>query len=866
MKRLTFILALTALMVFSFGQAYAAQEMTLSSVSNTYGSPSTDTVKATFATTFTFRLTNVGGNGGAIKGSTNGFQVWTHQNGVNTDNFSAITYDTIAGVNWASMFDGGFFFSPFSVNGAGRDTIGFGGFALFKPGIPNGFSKDVYTITTTPDTDGDTLCVDSSFYPPGGAWLWSTTAGSIQPAFGGPFCYHVYLVPNLPPEIDCASEPDIVHNHCLIATADFDATDDEGDGITYQYAAGNTAGGTLNSANGQWSWGTTIGDLGSYDLIVEACDPGGSGGCGVPCTVKVDVVNIGVGSFTDGCGDTALVGMGNTATHDVDAVSADCDPISYLICDVTPTPNGTYSISSTGLLTYNSVAPDDGDICYTFTIGITDGVDTSCACEVVVCVLKTEPFEVQIEKTHLSIQGQHEYVDVTLNKGSEVIGGWDILVAYDRSALNFQTIIAGQLHSQCGYEYITWRTWFWPSYEPHFFWGGIIRVIAIADINNGANHPDWACAAALAKPIVLFTIDFVVTDNRLFECQFAPIRFFWTDCGDNSFSSKFGDTLWVSRYVIDNAFDPVAATHIENPNVGFPTYQGVQAGCLVDPDGTGPKVPPIKFIDFLNGGVDIACAKDLDDRGDINLNGVANEIADAVLFTNYFIYGLGVFHINMAGQIAATDVNADGLSLTVGDLVYLVRIIVGDAIAYPKLAPVTANYVINNGLVSVDAEMGAALVVVEGDVTPTLLAPQMDIKYAYDADKNETRVLVYSLEGRGFSGEFLSANGDVKAVDFGSYQGSVVLAKELPADYALNQNYPNPFNPSTKISFSLPVRSDYTLTIYNVTGQVVEEMAGSAEAGAVELTWDAGNLPSGIYFYKLNTAGFSDTKKMMLLK
>ena len=67
-----------------------------------------------------------------------------------------------------------------------------------------------------------------------------------------------------------------------------------------------------------------------------------------------------------------------------------------------------------------------------------------------------------------------------------------------------------------------------------------------------------------------------------------------------------------------------------------------------------------------------------------NLNEISNEISDAVLFSNYFVYGIGVFDINEAGQIAATDVNADGLTLSVADLVYMVRIILGDAAPYPK--------------------------------------------------------------------------------------------------------------------------------------------------------------------------------------
>ncbi len=64
-----------------------------------------------------------------------------------------------------------------------------------------------------------------------------------------------------------------------------------------------------------------------------------------------------------------------------------------------------------------------------------------------------------------------------------------------------------------------------------------------------------------------------------------------------------------------------------------------------------------------------------DNSGDINLNGIPYEIADAVTFSKYFVYGLDAFHIDLAAQTAQTDIDADGLTLSVGDLVSLIRII-----------------------------------------------------------------------------------------------------------------------------------------------------------------------------------------------
>lgn len=86
-------------------------------------------------------------------------------------------------------------------------------------------------------------------------------------------------------------------------------------------------------------------------------------------------------------------------------------------------------------------------------------------------------------------------------------------------------------------------------------------------------------------------------------------------------------------------------------------------------------------------------------------------------------------------------------------------------------------------------------------------------------------------------------------------------------DYALTQNYPNPFNPTTKIAFSLPKQGNVTLKVYNMIGkEVVSLVNGFRNAGNYEVNFDGANLASGVYFYKLEAEGFSDVKRMMLVK
>lgn len=89
----------------------------------------------------------------------------------------------------------------------------------------------------------------------------------------------------------------------------------------------------------------------------------------------------------------------------------------------------------------------------------------------------------------------------------------------------------------------------------------------------------------------------------------------------------------------------------------------------------------------------------------------------------------------------------------------------------------------------------------------------------------------------------------------------------VPKNFALKQNYPNPFNPVTNISFDLPKTSNVTLTVYNSIGQEVERLVNEVKpAGSYTVDFNASNLSSGIYFYKLVADGFVMTKKMTLVK
>lgn len=280
--------------------------------------------------------------------------------------------------------------------------------------------------------------------------------------------------------------------------------------------------------------------------------------------------------------------------------------------------------------------------------------------------------------------------------------------------------------------------------------------------------------------------------------------------------------------------------------------------------------------------------------GDINLNGLAAEIGDVIYFSNYFI-NPSLYEFN-ALQYANSDVNQDNIAATVSDLVALINLVVkgGSASRAGSVealeAEVTAETSGNEISFGYRAglEIGGALVEFTtsrsaGDVAVTSAQDKMTLDYRQNGDR--VTVLLYSLSGSvmpaGETAMFTVSgidNFEIERLQMGSADGQHIVAAlaseedALPSTYTLEQNYPNPFNPETRIEFSLPKASPVSLTVFNVLGQVVNELAnGELPRGVHTVVWDGTDgtgrsVASGVYFYRLETGGEQLTRKMMLLK
>lgn len=574
---------------------------------------------------------------------------------------------------------------------------------------------------------------------------------------------------------------------------------------------------------------------------------------------------------------TIKVAPFSAATWDFDYSPADGEPVVWSVQALDPVVNSP-TIDAGGNFSF-SFAPSEGGTFKSFRIIAENdcGLDS---CELTIEQIGITPIVVQIEKTHNTLQGNYEYVSISKVNGSHQIGGFDFLVAYDASALQFTSAQLGADlgPSGCGWEYFTFR------YGAQGNCGGscpsgLLRVVAIADANNGANHPD---CFAVANGGELVSLKFYVTNDRLYECQYVPIRFAWIDCGDNGISNIGGDTLLISTKVFEfENTDPLTdpAYEITDTSCYFAiSYGGACRDCDVS-----DKYEPQRFVIFWNGGIDIVCADSIDAPGDLNLNGIGYEIADAVLYTNYFLRGLSALNPNpqtREAQIAASDANQDGTTLTVGDLVYLLRVVVGDALPFPKLSPFanSASVTLNNGLVSTESsvEIGAlfATFKINGDY---VIKNNTDMTVISAEDNGRLNILVYSgledLSKRLSAGrnDIFSITGDVEllSAEISDYNGNMVAAtigkSTLPTEFNLSQNTPNPFNPVTKIGLDLPVATDWTLDIFNVAGQLVTSYTGHNQ-GHTDIEWNAIDQPSGVYFYRARAGSWTESRKMLLLK
>ena len=261
MKRLA-LFAVTILLLCS-ALAHGQQV----SLDHVLGLMGTDTLLTNRPITFYIRFTQDYPE--YIWGSTNGFVLKSSDGAV----WAPATVEP-AGAITEDMYDGGIFVNFASWDGMGADTVGFGGFKVFNLGIPTGFDEIVLTLETffEESQNGKHFALDTTFYMPAGAWLWSSVE-SFEPAWDGPHEYVIwepccgeFVWENCPAELS--------FHHCDTAVFDFDAhslsPEQQQQPVTYRIIEGP---GTIDSVTGVWTCLPTsyLGPQ-STDLIIGIYD------------------------------------------------------------------------------------------------------------------------------------------------------------------------------------------------------------------------------------------------------------------------------------------------------------------------------------------------------------------------------------------------------------------------------------------------------------------------------------------------------------------------------------------------------------------------------------------------------------------
>jgi hypothetical protein len=127
--------------------------------------------------------------------------------------------------------------------------------------------------------------------------------------------------------------------------------------------------------------------------------------------------------------------------------------------------------------------------------------------------------------------------------------------------------------------------------------------------------------------------------------------------------------------------------------------------------------------------------------------------------------------------------------------------------------------------------------------------------YSFEDKNLKINIYKYRLKQIGYNGSF----------EYFELAGNVTVG--APKNFSISQNYPNPFNPKTKIEYQIPSDNHVTLKVYDLAGREVAVLVDEIkQAGYYSVEFDGTNLATGIYFYRINTPGFTDVKKLALVK
>jgi hypothetical protein len=539
--------------------------------------------------------------------------------------------------------------------------------------------------------------------------------------------------------------------------------------------------------------------------------------------------------------DSFMIGANTELVFQVRAEDPDKERVRIRVVDL---PEGA-GLDEEGIFSWIPELADTGEHTALFeAIDLSGGNDFKQA---KIRVIPPSPYGLRIGIEEALVGGTVR-VPINLNN-PDTVSGLELMIQYDPSIFTFLGLTNADTRIS-EWEYFVYKERTAGMFE-------LIKIAGIADFPNEHTTPPLLPGDG---PIAY--LDFKTTSNTHYAGYLLPLEFYYSDL-DITYNTL--STFW---------------------------------GKFISRDK----------INLTNGGVLLDAGNTL--LGDINLNGIPYDVGDPVVLSRYLVYGTP---LNQQ-QLLNSDVNQDGRWATLADLIYIIMHIVeggpphyGEPDPEAEIAEITISDqpdMTHFSLLS-QTEMGGLLFVFKGTdlnsekVKLTKEIQDMDIYTYQDAD--EFRVMIVSTEGKYIdSGDrsLFTIEGekifDSVEITISDNEGNLVGVKTmheqrttLPRGYSLSQNHPNPFNPATSIQYSVGSPKEpsdeqtegavnsaqqVTLKVYNILGRLVRILVDEEKLpGDYQVVWDGKDqkgdeVSSGMYFYRMKTLDYVETKRMILLK
>lgn len=332
---------------------------------------------------------------------------------------------------------------------------------------------------------------------------------------------------------------------------------------------------------------------------------------------------------------------------------------------------------------------------------------------------------------------------------------------------------------------------------------------------------------------------------------------------------------------VTNGVDKILHTAIINPfsSAGFRNADSISYDVQM--------VPPYVFLSFGTPGLYVY------DVSDPSTPVFVNHVSDGMKWTNLLKEGTYLLSANASlRKILYADIsNSAGIST---GSVNVVGAFSGiregggytyafnrDTVAIYNFQNVSAPLLLSTTIVPQTLNPGNFIRDVSGDGLTLMLGTAEGV-YFYDiSNASAPRFSDKFVTGFGATSVYIDGS-TIVSFNFGrgypGYDGYVSYAlgptgvkdgsaSNIPVHFSLNQNYPNPFNPSTTITFGIPLKGDVSLKVFDLLGREVATLvSGKLEAGTHTVQWNGSSAASGVYFYRLKSGNFDQTKKLVILK